>query len=102
MQEVEEAYWDEEEVVFLYVQTVFEGDSVNTWDNGLAELDEFEVQGSYGYDLGPDEGGPPETMLMFETQGTPYTVIINRKGREKISDFTPDFDTISSAIDRAL
>jgi len=100
MQQLEEAYWDEEEVVFLYVQTVFEGDATNTWDNGLADLDDYGLKGSYGFD--PGGGGPPETMVMFTTQGTPWSVVINRKGKEKVSEFTPDFDAVAAAIDKAL
>jgi len=100
MQQLEEEYWDDEEVVFLYVQTVFEGEFANTWDTGLADLDEYGLNGTYGFDPGGDDR--PATMDMFSTGGTPYTVVINRKGKTKISDFTPDYSIIASAIDKAL
>jgi len=101
MQRLEDKYWQEEDVVFLYIQTVFEGHSTNTWDEGLGDLDAYGIQGPYGFDpSGPSQR--PATMSMFDTGGTPYSVVINRRGKTKLSDFTPDQERLEAVIEAAL
>ncbi len=75
-------------MVFLYVQTVWEGAWTNTFENGLVDLDDFGIRGAYGFDPMGDEY--PATMRMFQTNGTPWHVILDREGNELYSGFSPN------------
>jgi hypothetical protein len=99
--QLEDEYGTDGDVVFLYVQTVFEGSLYNTFDTGLSDLDLFEVKGAYGFDPGRS-GGRPATMDMFMTGGTPYTIIIDKAGEVVEADFTKLQPQLKFKIDAAL
>jgi hypothetical protein len=100
--ELEVEFAAEKDVVFIYVQTVFEGSFTNTFDNGLVDLDEYDLNGYYGFDPDGEQGQLPATMQMFSTKGTPYTVIIDKAGEVVESGFTQLTPQLRPIIQNAL
>jgi len=95
---LETRYAEQPDVVFLYVQTVFEGASLNTYAAGLGDLDRHEVRGSYGFDPGGDRR--PVTMGMFRTRGTPWSIVLGPAGKVLSSGYTRDTERLVAAIDQ--
>jgi hypothetical protein len=96
---LETRYAQQSDVVFLYVQTVFEGASSNTYFAGLGDLDRHAVRGSYGFDPGGDKR--PATMRMFHTRGTPWTIVLSPIGKVLSSGYTRSAEPLIAAIDQA-
>ena len=100
--QIEDEFAGNQDVVFMYIQTVFEGSSSNTFINGIVDLDEFQVKGIYGFDPRDAAGTLPVTMQKFSTQGTPYTVILDKTGQKVQSEFTQSPQRLRIAIENAL
>ena len=76
----------------MWLHTVFEGFTTNTYASGLAYLenDHGEVDPFYGYSAGT-AGSPPEILQRYTSGGylgTPFTVLVDRFGNILIEDFT--------------
>ncbi len=89
------------DVQFIYVHTVFEGFTSNTFESGLEDLDTFELAGWYAFDPASSMI-PSATMDMFNTGGTPYTVIIDKAGTVVESDFTKNESQLRPIIEAAM
>lgn len=100
--EIETEYADNDDVVFMYIQTVFEGSHTNTFLNGIVDLDNYEVKGIYGFDPRQADGSSPVTMQMFNTGGTPYTIVLGKDGQPLISEFTQLSQRLRSTIETGL
>ncbi len=72
-------------VAFVAVQTTFEGESVNTLENAVKTAREFGLS----IPLGQSGGAGQRSTLMknYRTGGTPWTIIIDRKGIVRFNDF---------------
>jgi hypothetical protein len=99
--QLEDEFGADRGIVFMYVQTVFEGSSYNTFETGLSDLDLFEVKGYYGFDPGTS-GQRSATMNMFHTNGTPYTIIIDKAGETIEADFTKLHPQLRPLVHNAL
>jgi hypothetical protein len=98
---LEDHYSDNPDVVHLYVQTVFEGASSNTYESGLRDLEKFSLKGPYGFDVRKSTRVP--TMRIFRTHGTPWTVVLSRSGTIIDSANTPsDVQDLIDLIDGEL
>jgi len=99
---------DEEDFVSLYMHTVFEGYSTNTFQNGLSSLtgaDHELVDPFYAHHPGdPVEGTSPHFMGSYGVGGTPWTVLFGKDG-EVISShvsFDENYITLGAMISEAL
>jgi len=81
-----ENFADNPDVVFIAVQTVFEGFDVNTASAAKESADEFGLDIPVGHDSGPAKDGS-YLMRRYRSRGTPWTVIIDRDGVVRINDF---------------
>ena len=83
--EVRRYYKDDPLVAFVAVQTTFEGESVNTFENARKTAAKFDLE----IPLGQSGGFGQRSALMkkYRTGGTPWTIIIDRKGVVRFSDF---------------
>ena len=94
----------------LYVQTVFEGLSTNTYEMGLRDLYKYGIQGPYGFDVRTNNDVPlplnldylPDTMKIFRANGTPRTVIMGRDGSIVDSRLTSNVGRLTKIIDDEL
>jgi len=78
LQAVEEHYRDRDDVVFIAIQTVFEGFGTNTASRGLSSIEEYDLVIPLAHDEG--EGGPGPFMRRYRTGGTPWTILIDPEG----------------------
>lgn len=101
MQQVEKHFEKNDDVAFVAVQTVFEGFHSNTPEKALSTVERFDLDIPVGHDAGVDNSG---SMLMrrYRSGGTPWTVIIDRKGVVRYNDFSIKPDQAIVLIDRLL
>ncbi|MDQ0607190.1 peroxiredoxin [Variovorax sp. W1I1] len=74
------------DVAVIGLHTVFEHHDVMT----AAALDAFVHEYRYTFPIGidtPSQGSIPATMREYQLQGTPSTVLIDRRGRIRLSHF---------------
>lgn len=100
LKEVMKTYADSDGVVFVAVQTAFEGFPVNTASAAVRTAEEFGLEIPFAHD-GTKER-PSRIMQSYRTGGTPWTVIIDREGivRFNGSQVTPE--SAGALIDRLL
>ena len=69
----------------MTIQTTFEGHSIND----ASKLKEIAERYQLKIPFGQSEGklGLPEIMRKYRTGGTPWTVIIDKKGKVRFNDF---------------
>ncbi len=87
LKKVMEYFSEESEVVFVAVQTTFEGHASNTPDRALESVEEYDLVLPVGHVEGT-HGETPSFMRRYRTGGTPWTVIIDRRGRVRFNDFS--------------
>ena len=88
MQKTLAHYRDNAGIVFLSVQTVFEGFDANTADQVVPTMKKYELEDiPAGHDAG-DKGSGSEMMHRYHSGGTPWIVIIDRKGVVRFNSFS--------------
>ena len=103
IQKISRAFADENRVVAVAVQTVFEGFSVNT----VASVRKIQRQYDLPITMGHDPGDPngdhrPKTMREYRTGGTPWAVLISPAGKVVFNGFHPDADKVINFIGARL
>lgn len=73
------------EVNFIAVQTVFEGFNTNTKERAFADVQSFGLNIPVGHDGA--SGTPSPLMHRYRSGGTPWTVIIDKKGIVRFNGF---------------
>jgi hypothetical protein len=86
---LEEMFADDDKVVFFHIQTVWEGHETNTPQNGPKVAKQNGIEVPVGYDARVDGGRISLAMIQYGTGGTPWTVVIDKKGVVRYSDLTP-------------
>ena len=88
LQQLTKAFKENDAVVFLAIQTVFEGYTVNTRDKLRANQEKYELAIPMAHDPGDPQSAPtPKTMINYRSGGTPWTVIIDPAGQVVFNDF---------------
>ncbi len=89
-----------ESVVFAAIQTVFEGHSVNTKDKLADTQEKYDLPIPMGHDgLFVSTSMPiPKTMADYRSGGTPWVVIIDKKGMVAFNDFHIQFNDAQKLI----
>lgn len=82
----QEMFRGSDDVAFVAVQTVFEGFEVNTADKAQQMAHRYGLVIPVGHDPGPGNSGSV-LMRSYRTGGTPWTVIIGKKGDVYFNDF---------------
>ncbi len=94
---LESKYGDQPDVVFVAVQTVFEGFSSNTEAKARAMAERYGLSIPVGHSGA--EGKRPPIMTGYRTGGTPWTIVIDRKGIVRFNDFHITVESGSDLID---
>ena len=100
--QLEQDYARNRDVVFFHVQTVFEGFESNTPKSGESDARTYELESPVGYDLRVDGAPMSQFMTRFGTAGTPWTVVIDKKGFVRVNQITPDLASMRTVIDGLL
>jgi hypothetical protein len=101
LKKTHEKFSKRDEVVFIAVQTVFEGFSVNTNARALQSAESFGLPIPVGHDPGPLDKGSV-IMRRYRTGGTPWTVIVDKQGVVRFNGFRIDDKSVARWIERLL
>jgi hypothetical protein len=74
-------------IVFLAIQTVFEGFESNTYDKIAVTQKKYDLQIPFGHDAGDDGKSHSNMMANYKTGGTPWFIFIDRHDNVVFSDF---------------
>ena len=95
--------FSEDDVAVIGLHTVFEHHDAQGSREALAAfLHEYRITFPVGVDAGSDHGGPPRTMTAYGMQGTPTTILIDRKGYLRKQKFGQSEDMMLGAEIMAL
>jgi len=83
--EVRKHFQDDPLVTFVAVQTTFEGEHINTFENAQNTVTKFGLTLPVGQSGGTNQRSA--LMKSYRTGGTPWTIIIDRKGIARFNDF---------------
>ena len=89
---LEDKFAKSKDVVLFHHQTVWEGQDVNTPERGPKETKKFGIEVPVGYDAHVDGARTSIMMHSFGTGGTPWTIVIDKKGIVKFNAVTPGND----------
>ena len=78
---------ENENVIFLAVQTVFEGHHANTFEKMVELQKRFDIQIPFGHDAGDDGKSMSNIMQNYKTGGTPCFIFIDKDDYVVYSDF---------------
>ncbi len=99
LKKVRDHFAGNDDIVFLAVQTVFEGFDTNHHERGMQIVTEkFGLDIPVGHSGQPDQ--PSKLMRHYRTGGTPWTLIIGPDRVLRYSDFHIDVDDAIKRIDR--
>ncbi len=75
-----------DDVTLLAVQTVFEGFDTNTADAARRSAEEHGLTIPIGHDPGVNDSGS-RVMQRYRSRGTPWVVIVDKRGTVRFNDF---------------
>jgi len=91
LQKMTEALKDNEKVVFMAIQTVFEGSHINTQDKILKTQNQYSLSIPFGHDIGDETtNNRASTMYNYRTGGTPWFIFIDQNNIVVFNDFHLD------------
>ena len=98
---VEEKFKKAGDVVCFHLQTVWEGQHVNTPEAGERVAKQFGLASPVGYDAHVDGERRSIFMTQYATGGTPWTVVIDPAGKVVFNAVTPkDADQLIALVER--
>ena len=74
-------------VVFLAIQTVFEGYDENTYEKIAETQERYDLKIPFGHDAGDDGKSRSNIMTNYQTGGTPWFLFIDTHDAVVFSDF---------------
>ncbi|MCZ6787447.1 MAG: hypothetical protein O7E54_09835 [Planctomycetota bacterium] len=87
--------------MFIHIQTVWEGTHTNTPERGPKEVKKYRIRAPNGFDAHVDGASTSITMRRFGTGGTPWTIIIDKRGMVRLNEVTPgDVDALAKKIEK--
>ncbi len=97
------AFKDNDQVVFLAVQTVFEGYRINTRDKLRSNQLKYGLEIPMAHASGnPETRESPAVMQAYRAGGTPWKVIIDPAGKVVYNDFHIQVDQAKMLIRRLM
>lgn len=83
---------------FAVIQTVFEGENVNTFDKLRVNQEEYGLKIPFGHDVRLDGEDYPTFMQDYRTAGTPWFTVIDPDGKVVFADFRLDAKRFLEAL----
>lgn len=103
IKKVADAFRHDDRVVFLAVQTVFEGYSINTQDKVREIQKQYQLPVIMGHDPGDARSdSSPKSMRDYRSGGTPWVIIIDPTGSVVFNDFGIDSEAIIKYLHEEL
>jgi hypothetical protein len=82
-----EALKENNKIVFLAVQTVFEGHDSNTYEKMVETQKKYDLKIPFGHDAGNDGKSQSNMMKNYQTGDTPWFLLIDKHDNVVFSDF---------------
>jgi hypothetical protein len=82
-----EALKENNKIVFLAVQTVFEGHDSNTYEKMVETQKKYDLKIPFGHDAGNDGKSQSNMMKNYQTDDTPWFLLIDKHDNVVFSDF---------------
>jgi hypothetical protein len=103
LKKLTEKFIGNQAVVFLAVQTVFEGYGYNTKEKLRKNQLKYSVKVPMAHAAGsPEDHIPPQIMINYRSGGTPWTVIIDPEGNVVYNDFHLEAESAAAFIEKLL
>jgi len=103
LKKLAEAFKENDNVLFLGIQTVFEGHSVNTRDKLRKNQLKWDLKIAMAHAPGnPEKHEIPTIMRNYRSAGTPWTVIIDRSGTVAYNNFHIESKPAVELIEKLL
>ena len=103
LQKLTHAYKNQNQVIFLAVQTVFEGYAYNSQDKLRKNQLEWGLNIPMAHAAGNAQTHAiPEIMQQYRSGGTPWTVIIDPHGWVAYNDFHLEAESAAALIKKLL
>ncbi|MFT4831781.1 MAG: thiol-disulfide isomerase/thioredoxin [Psychroserpens sp.] len=87
-----------EKVVFLAIQTVFEGHDDNTYNKMLEIQKKYDLKIPFGHDAGNDGNSRSNIMTNYKTGGTPWFILIDKHNNVVFADFHLNVDAAMEVL----
>jgi len=100
LEAVHEHFAGDDDIVFVAVQTAFEGLHTNTAQRAQKTVAKYGLTIPVGHAAGAGEHRSPAIMRAYRSGGTPWTVIIDRDGIVRFDGFKIDARPAIDLIDR--
>ena len=97
---LEDHYAKANDVVGFHLQTVWEGQHANTPDTHARIAKHFKIKSPIGFDSHVDGARTSIVMQQYATGGTPWTIIVDKKGNVRFNAATPDLAQLTALIDK--
>jgi hypothetical protein len=98
-----EIFKETDDVLFVGIQTVFEGHGINTKDKLRKNQLKYDLKIPMAHAAGnPQTRTIPEIMRKYRSGGTPWTIIIDPKGRVVYNQFHIEPDHAAELINVIL
>ena len=92
LQKMVHALEGNDKVVFLAVQTVFEGHEANTYEQMVETQKKYDLKIPFGHDAGDDGKSRSNIMTNYKTGGTPWFILIDQYDQVVFADFHLNVD----------
>ena len=92
LQKMVEALKSNENIVFLAIQTVFEGHDANTYEKMIETQKRYGLKIPFAHDAGDDDKSRSNFMTNYKTGGTPWFIFIDKHDNVVFSDFNLNRD----------
>ena len=103
LQYLKNKYEGNEDIVFLSIQTVFEGHLVNDSSRLRQNQTKYDLDIPFGHDDGSNTGSEYSNILdNYRTGGTPWHIIINKEGTVVFNGFHVEQEEAVGVITTAL
>jgi len=88
LQKMTEALKDNDNVVFLAIQTVFEGSHANTYERVKEIQKQYDLSIPFGHDVGSNKTGHISSIMYnYRTGGTPWFIFIDQNNQVIFNDY---------------
>ncbi len=100
---LKDKYKRNDEVEFVAVQTVFEGQHTNTKKRLRKTQKKYKLDIPFGHDDGQNTDSKRSNIMQnYKTGGTPWFIIIDKSGNVVFNDYEIDVRTAQRTIKKAL
>jgi len=101
MQKLVSALGSNKNILFLAIQTAFEGLESNTFEKAKAFQKQYSLKIPFGHDVGDTNTGLlPSTLINYNTGGTPWFILIDPENDVVFNDYGIDAKNVIAHFEK--